>query len=447
MARLLALSAAAHVCVWVAFVHWDEYPVSRRWVLVGWLLVFLGPMVLSVFPLRMFVDWSAMEPGVSDYRDEFRAAFNIDAADEAITKVCAMATDAADDQRGGLSIAIEQVCNTIAEQLPRGLHVFYAYEADVGCSFFRTTFSKTFVDQSYDFAPVHQACDRARETSATESDVDVMAKVLEACSAYSDLVASQPGGSGGELMASAERWIDHVGAAAEMVLGLGNGLITFKALLPAALSVSPALLRGCVKVKTLVPHAAIPGTFIVLLPWLYTPLVWCLYNVAFQLVGNPVVLFGLFFLAFGPMVNVITGHVFQISLPVTKEAMRKWLRWNAVHSNIVKAVAVASLGWWLLSVESEDLRNRAVENVRSLDIGDLSATSLVSMLAATIAKFFFTSIAATDWMVGEIREQHVFSRVMSGEGGTGAKLRMRMFRALAGESEEGEGGEIRAMQH
>eukprot|EP01052_Picozoa_sp_SAG31_P055993 SAG31_NODE_15775_length_739_cov_1.178125_1_plen_219_part_01 len=218
-------------------------------------------------------------------------------------------------------------------------------------------------------------------------------------------------------MAAADVWIDRVVAAAEMVLGLVNGLSAFKILLPAALSISPALLRGCIKVKTLVPGATIPGTFIVLLPWLYTPLVWCMYNVAFQLVGNPIVLFGLMFMAFGPMTNVVTGHALRITLPVTVQTFQKWLCWNSFYSKIVMAIAYISLGYWFLSTEVASLRNRVMENVRDLEIADLSLTSLLSMVFATITKYLFTSVAATDWMVGEIREQRLFSQELKGEGG------------------------------
>lgn len=71
------------------------------------------------------------------------------------------------------------------------------------------------------------------------------------------------------------------------------------------------------KVKVLVPQSSIPGKsfflffllreikfisdllfvllgmFVLILPWLYSPLVWCLYNIVFQLMGNIYLLPGL----------------------------------------------------------------------------------------------------------------------------------------------------------
>merc|ERR1719284_809043 len=72
-------------------------------------------------------------------------------------------------------------------------------------------------------------------------------------------------------------------------------------LFPAALSIAPGLLKGALRMKMLVPQSIIPGMFVLVLPWLYCPMAWCAYSVAFQLVGNCFLLTGLILVAFNPM--------------------------------------------------------------------------------------------------------------------------------------------------
>ena len=45
----------------------------------------------------------------------------------------------------------------------------------------------------------------------------------------------------------------------------------------------------------------------VILPWLYCPLVWVLYNVGFQMLGNSVLFAALVLQAFAPMSYFIVG--------------------------------------------------------------------------------------------------------------------------------------------
>ena len=133
-AGLVVLTFAAMACVWVAFAQWDAYCTSRRAVLLGWLCVFLGPMAVSVFPVRLFVDWHSTDAVLADYTVEFRAQFDIEAAQAGISKVCDVVTNG-DEGDGMLNTALNNVCGTIDAQLPPKLHIFYAYGVKVGCGF------------------------------------------------------------------------------------------------------------------------------------------------------------------------------------------------------------------------------------------------------------------------------------------------------------------------
>ena len=60
--------------------------------------------------------------------------------------------------------------------------------------------------------------------------------------------------------------------AAELLISLANALWAVKGMVPAAVAIAPALLRGSLTVKQLIPQSTIPGMFVILLPWLYCPL-------------------------------------------------------------------------------------------------------------------------------------------------------------------------------
>jgi len=72
----------------------------------------------------------------------------------------------------------------------------------------------------------------------------------------------------------------------ELAVCTKHALTTFKTMSGATFALAPALIRSALKVKTAVPQSPMTGMFIIVLPWLYSPLVWVVFNVVFQLIGN-----------------------------------------------------------------------------------------------------------------------------------------------------------------
>ena len=54
--------------------------------------------------------------------------------------------------------------------------------------------------------------------------------------------------------------------------------------------------------------------------WLRFDQIWCLYNFAFQLVGDWMVLVGLLLLAYAPMINVVIGEWQSIAQPMVSRS-------------------------------------------------------------------------------------------------------------------------------
>jgi len=104
--------------------------------------------------------------------------------------------------------------------------------------------------------------------------------------------------------------------AMEASISLTLAFFNIKTMFPAALAIAPGLLKGSIRTKMLIPQSIIPGMFIMVLPWLAAPLTWCMYSLAFQLVGNIYLLFGLMFLAFAPVTYFLVAYWKKFAAPM-----------------------------------------------------------------------------------------------------------------------------------
>ena len=53
----------------------------------------------------------------------------------------------------------------------------------------------------------------------------------------------------------------------EFSIAAVGALLAFQVMVPSAVSMAPGLIRGAVKIKSLVPQSSLPGMFILTLPW------------------------------------------------------------------------------------------------------------------------------------------------------------------------------------
>lgn len=109
-------------------------------------------------------------------------------------------------------------------------------------------------------------------------------------------------------------------------------------MLPAALGLGPGMVNGALNVKLLTPQSALPGFVASILPWMYCPLMWCIYNFGVQAMGSVWLLMGLILLAYAPMGLVAVGSIKEIAKPMTDEealsavnAMRLTVRFQSAH--------------------------------------------------------------------------------------------------------------------
>lgn len=124
------------------------------------------------------------------------------------------------------------------------------------------------------------------------------------------------------------------------VFNVVNGLHVALVLLPAALAILPGVIRGCLRVKSLLPAAILPGWFLVTAPAFYLLLAVVLLIVLNHVAGGPLLVLGVL-LSFGaPMVYVLRADLFVRPLPAEETA--------AVDRIQTVAAAVSAAGSLLL---------------------------------------------------------------------------------------------------
>ena len=163
------------------------------------------------------------------------------------------------------------------------------------------------------------------------------------------LITAPPGDADGALKA-VQSLIAKTKLPVELMIGLLHAFLGFKIMVPAAISIAPGLVQGALNVKMLVPQSSLPGVFIVLLPWLYCPIIWCLYNFAFQLVGDWFVLVGLLLLAYAPMINVLIGEWKSVAQPMNDAEVLRVSILIIRSGQLLLALALAAIAVFLYKV-------------------------------------------------------------------------------------------------
>ena len=85
---ILALGMMSVIISMVSLQVYSRYKLSRDLMLVGWFITFLGPFLSTVMPLRMFLDWSAVDLVAIDWAKEFDDEFGTEEKEKALLKAC-----------------------------------------------------------------------------------------------------------------------------------------------------------------------------------------------------------------------------------------------------------------------------------------------------------------------------------------------------------------------
>lgn len=111
---LAAFSWIALVPTLMALSRWHRYGLSLRLVGAAWLLTFVTPFLVSIIPVRMFVDWDAMDVVFEDYATEFRTHFGTARYEQSLIDLCGFVSGYSGKDP---AIVVDNVCD-IVDMLP-----------------------------------------------------------------------------------------------------------------------------------------------------------------------------------------------------------------------------------------------------------------------------------------------------------------------------------------
>ena len=107
-----------------------------------------------------------------------------------------------------------------------------------------------------------------------------------------------------------------------MIYGAVGALVVYVTLMPAVLSLLPGVLRGCLRIKALLPQSVLPGLFLVAATPLYVLLFLVIFTTLNQLIGDLLLILGIMAVLGAPMLYLLNARTFIRPLRSDEEVAR-----------------------------------------------------------------------------------------------------------------------------
>jgi hypothetical protein len=111
-------------------------------------------------------------------------------------------------------------------------------------------------------------------------------------------------------------------SAANALLGFVGAVSVYVTLMPAVLSLLPGVLRGCLRIKALLPESILPGLFLVAATPLYVLLFLVIFTTVNQVIGDVLLILGIVALLGAPMLYLFNARTFIRPLRTEEERAR-----------------------------------------------------------------------------------------------------------------------------
>ncbi|KAL1523978.1 hypothetical protein AB1Y20_018893 [Prymnesium parvum] len=393
--------------------YWANYSYTRKLLLVAWLISFLAPFAVSVVPTRYFASWDRFEEVSTDYILGFAQYFNLEERAAQAVAACVKVEESAVTA----SSSLQDIRSAV-----RGMCSFLR-SIDNGASNF---FSGNRIGRARDM------CDNVETTVSSQALDSALEISVQACAEIKETLQSTPTGALLDLAATTVR---NAKSAGSLFLGLSQGLLAFKVMAPSAIAMGPGILQGAIRVKDLVPQSSIPGMLVVLLPWLYSPLAWAIYNTFSQAIGSTTLLLGLLLLACGPLGYIAIGSYYDVPSPMTRTKYNKVKKILAGWGSLINAIANTIILLFLVRLLSESAEGPR-ERVRLILRSFITPKALINIFFATSAKILLTAVAGVDLMTGHIARQREFEVMLASDGDPMAISVVTGFRILSPEQKK-----------
>lgn len=109
---------------------------------------------------------------------------------------------------------------------------------------------------------------------------------------------------------------------ASLMYGAAGAVAAYVTLLPAVLSLLPGVLRGCLRIKALIPQSVLPGLFLVAATPLYVLLFLVIFTTVNQVLGDFILILGILAVLGAPMLYMLNARTFIRPLATPEEIAR-----------------------------------------------------------------------------------------------------------------------------
>lgn len=391
---------------------------SSRLLAAAWFLVVAVPFAITMVPTRMWIDWTEVETMVNVYRRELHSYIQPSAWLLELQSACDVLEKDGDQVTTDAITVATGTCQAVKVLPKRVLYLPLTW--------------KFWTWSRVDLRPAHKTCALVNQHISNVNFTSAMKEMKATCREMEHTLNQQINDFNNTATPEIiEYFANNVKTLAGVTSGLAVATRISVPLFPAALSIAPGILRGSLALKMLIPQSTVPGMFILILPWIYAPLVWALYSISFQLLGNYLLLLGLSVLAARPVIYYVVGKAHDIDTPMTDQKaaeavqeMDKKIWYSTVVGTVLVVLALsgsvfrivnlnfgadktqvkdgAALDW---TKETEAQMLEYFFLVNDMKSFTFTALSWVILLATKMLQdYYMTNVAGVDWMSGQMIE-------------------------------------------
>ena len=176
------------------------------------------------------------------------------------------------------------------------------------------------------------------------------------------------------------------------LLSFAGAMTVYVTLMPAVLSLIPGVLRGCLRIKALIPESILPGLFLVAATPLYILLFLVIFTTVNQIAGNGLLILGVLALLGAPLLYLINARTFTRPLRTAEEVAKIGSIQQGVM--IVLGIGIALIVTYAFTAELFGKSLIGTEEATSL-IRPWSP-SLIQFPIEYVARSLFTTVLVAD---------------------------------------------------
>jgi len=382
----------------LALLNWTSFTRSRRCVLNAWLVAFITPFAVSLFPARLMLSFNRTEIQIDNYVHELAVSLHLDKVQELVLESCGdLNEDVASFKEN-----LQKTCSTLAH-LPPHL-TLPCIDSMALCH--------------ADLDSVVGQCNVALK-QVEMGHIDQATGILkQQCKMLKDAFTRGGEGRTGRseafkvLLGMMKAPIHFLMPEVEGVSMTVSALHACFMVLPPVLATVPGFLCAALATKVLLPHSGVPGAILITVPVILASAAFLVCTILFQYVSDLWILAFLMVCLTGLLALLAVGAFHNFSQPSPREVVRQGLaRLVSTTQGIVLLLAVLCLG--IL----HDLRCRidGILLVESLPDAfawcDVSWARLgLACAMHTLYNFMLTTFAVTDKLISDISaEQHYWT--------------------------------------